>query len=49
MRAALALGTAPAVCCIGLEAAPAQTDEALTMDLMERYGRDVQEEGENAT
>jgi hypothetical protein len=49
MRAALALGTALAVCCVGLEAAPAETDETLTTDLMERHGRDVQEESENAT
>ena len=35
MRAALALGTALAVCCVVLEAAPAETDEASLTDLME--------------
>ena len=35
MRTALALGTALAVCCVGLEAAPADTEEASLTDLME--------------
>jgi hypothetical protein len=35
MRAALALGTALAVCCVGLEAAPAETEEASLTDLVE--------------
>jgi hypothetical protein len=35
MRAALALGTALAVCCVGLEAAPAETEEASLTELVE--------------
>jgi hypothetical protein len=35
MRAGLALATAVAVCCVGLEAAPAETEEASLTDLVE--------------